>query len=430
MEELETRILQKETKIDEKEENLEKRYQDVCQKELDLDITKKNLEETQQTLKDQLSNIAKLSEEEAKELLLTQTETKYEKDILGVIEKKKGEIKLKEKELSQEILIKSMQQYAAEVTAEFTQTTFHLENDDVKGKLIGKEGRNIIAFERATGVSLIIDDTPDTVFISSYDLFRRFIAKKSLEELIEDKRIQPARIEEIVEKNQREAEKVIFDLGEQTLNEMGISGIPSEITSLIGKLRFRTSYGQNILVHSKEVAYIGEAIAKEIGADPHLVLKGGLLHDIGKSLDHDIEGTHTEIGAKLARKHRLGDAVTHIIEGHHDSFGDISLEAKIIQIADAISAVRPGARRMNAEEYIKRIQEIEELAASFPGVKKAFALSAGREVRVFVDADTISDIQAENLAREIANSIEEKLNYPGEIKVNLIREKRIIEYAR
>jgi len=402
----------------------------VTDKEEKLVQDKKALEEKSQELDGKLSVVAKMTEEEAKNLLLRQTEDKYERDILGLIEKKKNEVRLKEKELSKEILIKAMQQYAAEVTAEFTQTTFHLENDDIKGKLIGKEGRNIIAFERATGVSLIIDDTPDTVFISSYDLFRRFVAKKALEELIDDKRIQPARIEEIVEKNQRDAEKVIFELGEQTLNEMGISGVPPEVTSLVGKLRFRTSYGQNILVHSKEVAYIAEAIAKEIGADTTTVLKGGLLHDIGKALDHDVEGTHTEIGGKVARKYNLGENIVKIIEGHHDGFNDITLEAKIVQVADAISAVRPGARRMNADEYIKRIQEIEDLALSFDGVKKAYALSAGREVRIFVDADVVNDVKAENLARDIANAIEEKLNYPGEIKVNLIREKRVIEYAR
>lgn len=303
--------------------------------------------------------------EEAKELLLKRTEEMYEKDIMAVIEKKKVELRLKEKELSREILIKSIQQYSGDVTAEMTQTLIHLENDDIKGKLIGKEGRNIIAFERATGVSLIIDDSPDTVFISSFDLFRRYIAKKSLEQLIEDKRIQPARIEEIVEQNQQDADKVIYDLGEKALNEMGITGIPDEIVPLIGKLRFRTSYGQNILIHSKEVAYIAEAIAKQIGADSGLALKGGLLHDLGKALDHDIEGTHPEIGGKIARKYGLSENLVNIIEAHHDAVPQTCIETKIIQIADAISAVRPGARRMNAEEYIKRIQEMENVAMSF-----------------------------------------------------------------
>lgn len=371
-----------------------------------------------------------MSEESAKTLLLEHMEEHCEKDLEGVIEKKRTELKAREKELAKEILMKAIQQYSGDVTSETTQTIIHLESDDVKGKLIGKEGRNIIAFERATGVSLVIDDTPDTVFISSFDLFRRYIAKKSLEQLVEDKRIQPARIEEIVEQNQKEAEKLIYDLGEKTINEMGITGVPEEIIPLVGKFRFRTSYGQNILTHSKEVAYIAEAIAKLVGADPQLALKGGLLHDLGKSLDHDIEGTHPEIGGKIARKYGLHENIVNIIEGHHDDVPQICIETKIVQIADAISAIRPGARRMNAEEYIKRIQEMENIAMSFPGVSKAYALSAGREVRIFVDADTVSDFQSQKLAQEIAGSIEANLSYPGEVKINLIREKRVIEYAR
>ncbi|NDK19394.1 ribonuclease Y [Candidatus Gracilibacteria bacterium] len=429
-EEIEAKIVQKEERIEQKLEEIDKKQISLREKEDELEKTRSSMEETKKELQGKLSEISQLSVEEAKEMLLKRTEEIYEKDILAVIEKKKTELRVREKELSREILIKSIQQYSGDVTAEMTQTLIHLENDDIKGKLIGKEGRNIIAFERATGVSLIIDDSPDTVFISSFDLFRRYIAKKSLEQLIEDKRIQPARIEEIVEQNQQDADKVIYDLGEKALNEMGITGIPDEIIPLIGKLRFRTSYGQNILIHSKEVAYIAEAIAKQIGADSQLALKGGLLHDIGKALDHDIEGTHPEIGGKIARKYGLSENLINIIEGHHDAVPQICIETKIIQIADAISAVRPGARRMNAEEYIKRIQEMENVAMSFSGVSKAYALSAGREVRVFVDAATVSDYEAEQLAQQIAGSIEANLSYPGEVKVNLIREKRVIEYAR
>ena len=430
LEELEEKIVQKEDRLEKKLEELEARGISLAQEQERIQQKNSELDKLKTELSGKIQEIAKLSQDDAREMLLKQTEDLYEKDLLAIVEKKKNEIKLKEKEISKEIIIKSIQQYANEVTAETTQTTIHLENDDVKGKLIGKEGRNIIAFERATGVSLIIDDTPDTVFISSFDLFRRYIAKKSLEALIEDKRIQPARIEEIVEQNQRDAEKLLFEIGEQTVNEMGIAGLPEELISLIGKLRFRTSYGQNILSHSKEVAYIAEAIAKQIGADPALALKGGLLHDIGKAVDHDIEGTHPEIGARIARKYGMSENLINIIEGHHDGVAQICIETKIIQIADAISAVRPGARRMSAELYIKRIQEMENLAMSFPGVSKAYALSAGREVRVFVDADTVNDLSAEKLAREIAENIETNLSYPGEVKVNLIREKRIIEFAR
>lgn len=411
-------------------EEIEKKLEAVRTREDNLQKERAHQDQILQELQTELSQVAKLSPDEAKQLLLKRTEDRYEQDILKVIEKKRKELQIREVELSKEILIKSMQQYAGDVTGETTQTLIHLDSDDIKGKLIGKEGRNIIAFERATGVSLVIDDTPDTVFISSFDLFRRYIAKKSLEALIVDKRIQPARIEEIVEENLKEAEKLIYDLGQKTLTEMGIIGIPDEIIPLIGKFRFRTSYGQNILMHSKEVAYIAESIARLIGADPVLALKGGLLHDLGKSLDHDIEGTHPEIGGKIARKYGLDERLINIIEGHHDGVPQICIETKIVQIADAISAVRPGARRMNADDYVKRIQEMENIAMSFSGVSKAYALSAGREVRVFVDADTISDLEAEKLAQEIAGSIEANLSYPGEVKINLIRERRIVEYAR
>ena len=428
--EQENRLSEKEQKIDKKYEELEEKQNGLRQKETTIDETRASLEKKQLEMSTKLETIAKLSTEEAKNLLLTTTEERYEKDILTLIEKKKKELKNREADMAREILIKSVQQYAGEVTGETTQTMVQLESDDLKWKIIGKEGRNIIAFEKATGVSLIIDDAPDTVFLSSFDLFRRYIAKKSLEDLILDKRIQPARIEEIVEKNQQDADKLIYDLGRKTIDEMGIIGIPEEIIPLIGKFRFRTSYGQNILMHSKEVAYIAEAIAKLIGADPVLALKWGLLHDLGKAMDHDIEGTHPEIGGRIARKYGLDDKTVNIIEGHHDDVPQICIETKIVQIADAISAVRPGARRMNVEDYVKRIQEMENIAMSFPGVNKAYALSAGREVRVFVDADTISDLDAEKRAREIAVQIEANCNYPGEVKINLIREKRVIEYAK
>ncbi len=428
--EQENRLIEKEQKIDKKYEELDLKRGELQKKEELLEEKTTNLDKKYAEVETRLENIAKLSAEEAKSLLLQYTEERYEKDILTLIEKKKKELHTREKELSREILIKAIQQYAWEVTGETTQTMVQLESDDLKGKLIGKEGRNIIAFEKATGVSLIIDDAPDTVFLSSFDLFRRYIAKKSLEDLIADKRIQPARIEELVEKNQQDADKLIYDLGRKTIDEMGVIGIPDEIVPLIGKFRFRTSYGQNLLMHSKEVAYIAEWIAKLIGADAALTLKWGLLHDLGKAMDHDIEGTHPEIGGRIARKYGLDEKTINIIESHHDDVPQICIESKIVQIADAISAVRPGARRMNVEDYIKRIQEMENIAMSFPGVSKAYALSAGREVRVFVDANTISDLDAEKRAQEIAAQIEANCNYPGEVKINLIREKRVIEYAK
>ncbi|EKD66460.1 MAG: hypothetical protein ACD_49C00040G0006 [uncultured bacterium (gcode 4)] len=437
LDKMEEKFLEREEKIEKRLEEIEKKLEEIENKKNDLvskeeEIEKRKLEinKIKEELNWKLAQIASLTQEEAKELILKQTEDIYEKDILAIIEKKKWELKLKEKELSREILIKSIQQYSWEIISETTQTTIHLENDDIKWKLIWKEGRNIIAFERTTGVSLIIDDTPDTVFISSFDLFRRYVAKKSLEQLIEDKRIQPARIEEIVEQNQKDGEKLIYDLWEKTINEMWIAWIPEEIVWLIWKLRFRTSYGQNILTHSKEVAYIAQAIAQELWADAALCLKWWLLHDIGKALDHDIEWTHPEIWGKIARKYNLWEKIINIIEWHHDWVTHTCIETKIIQIADAISAVRPGARRASVEQYIKRMHEMENLVLTFAGVTKAYALSAWREVRIFVDSDWVTDLEAEKLARDIALSIENNLNYPWEVKVNLIREKRITEYAR
>ncbi|EKE28140.1 MAG: hypothetical protein ACD_3C00088G0001 [uncultured bacterium (gcode 4)] len=430
IEKMEEKILEKEDKLEKKLEEIEQKNQELLKKSESIDKQKEEVAQVREELRTKLSDIAQLTKEEARDLIMKQTEEIYEKDVIDIIEKKKKEIKLKEKEVAREILIKAVQQYSWEVISETTQTTLHLENDDIKWKLIWKEWRNIIAFERETWVSLIIDDTPDTVFISSFDLFRRYIAKKSLEQLIEDKRIQPARIEEIVNLNKADAEKLIFEFGEKTVNEMWISGLPTELLSLIWKLRFRTSFWQNILTHSKEVAYIAEALAKELWADPALALKWWLLHDIWKALDHDIEWTHPEIGGKIARKYALNEKLINIIEWHHDWVAHTCIETQIIQIADAISAIRPGARRASVEQYIKRIQEMENLAASFPWVTKAYALSAGREVRMFVDCQAITDLQAEKMAREVALSIENNLSYPGEVKVTLIREKRITEYAR
>ncbi len=426
----EERLIEKEKRIDQKSEEIDGKKEILSGKEKELEGKLEDADKKSRQLEGKLEEMAKLSQEDAKDMLMKYTEERYEKDILWLLEKKKKELKSREADVAREIIIKSIQQYAWEVCGETTQTLVTLESDDLKGKLIGKEGRNIIAFEKATGVSLIIDDAPDTVFLSSFDLFRRYIAKKSLEDLIEDKRIQPARIEEIVEKNQQEADKLITDLGRKTVEEMGIIGIPDEIMPLIGKFRFRTSYGQNILMHSKEVAYIAEAIAKLIGADPVLALKWGLLHDLGKAMDHDIEGTHPEIGGRIARKYGLDEKIVNIIEWHHDDVPQICIETKIVQIADAISAVRPGARRMNVEDYIKRIQEMENIAMGFSGVNKAYALSAGREIRVFVDADTMTDINASKVAQDIAAQIEANCNYPWEIKVIVFREKRIVEYAK
>jgi ribonucrease Y len=428
--EIESRLEQKETKLDQKLDELVKKTEELNTAKEALAQEEEALSKKKADIAKKLSEVAKLSAEDARTKLFEQIEEQYEADFIKHIEKKKAELRIREEDVCREILVNSMQQYAGAVTAETTQTTIELESDDLKGRIIGKEGRNITTFEKETGVSIIIDDTPNTIFISSFDLFRRYVAKKSLEDLLSDKRIQPARIEEIVQNNQKDAEKLLLKLGQQVLSEMNITGFPDEVVSLIGKLRFRTSYGQNILKHSQEVAYIAESIAKQVGADPQIALQWGILHDIGKALDHDIEGTHPEIGGKILRKYGFDDRLINLTEAHHGAVPITCVETGIIMIADAISAVRPGARRANVEEYIKRMKDMESLVLGFSGVEKAYALSAGREVRVFVDAKKISDLEAEKLAREIAVGIQDNLQYPGEVKVMVSRENRYVEYAR
>jgi ribonuclease Y len=429
-EKIEERILEREEKLEEKLDLLDKKREDLSDKEQNLKIKLEELKDKELELEWKLSELSKLSEEEARKLFLKQIEEKYSDDWLEIIKKYKNKIEDKKKEISRDIILKSIQQYASDVTNEVTTTLIKIPSDDIKGKLIWKEGRNITTFEKETWVALIIDDTPDTVFISAFDLYKRYIAKKSLEKLIEDWRIQPARIEEIVAQTSEDTEVLLRELWNKILEELEIEDMPDEIIPVIWKLRFRTSYWQNILKHSKETAVIAESIAYDLWVDPKLVKKWALLHDIGKALDQEIEWTHPEIGWKLARKYGLKPEVIDMIENHHGEQFSISIEAAIVQIADAISSVRPWARREAIEQYLKRVQEMEALVSSFPWVNKAYAISAGREVRVFVDAETISDLDAQNTAKAIAENIQEELSYPGEVKVNLIREMRVIEYAK
>jgi ribonucrease Y len=429
-EKIEERIIEREEKIEKKLELIEDKQDKILQKEDELREDKEKLEEKRKELEWKLSEMSKLTLEEARALFLKEVKDRFESDWVDIIKKYKKKIETEKKEIAKDIILKSIQQYSWDVTSEVTTTLIPIPSDDIKWKLIWKEGRNITTFERAAWVALIIDDTPDTVFISAFDLFRRYIAKKSLEKLIEDGRIQPARIEEIVEKTGKEADILLRELGNKVVYELGIRNLPDEIIPIIGKLRFRTSYGQNILKHSKETAIIAESIAKELWADPKLVKIGWLLHDIGKALDQDIEWTHPEIGWILSRKYKLNEKVIDMIENHHGEQFSISLEAAIVQVADAISSVRPWARREVIEDYLKRVQEMEALVQSFSWVDKAYALSAGREIRVFVNAKTVSDMEAAELAKSIADKIQEKLSYPGEVKVNLIREMRVIEIAK
>jgi ribonuclease Y len=430
-EKIEERIIEREEKLEEKLDLLDKKREDLITQEDNLKIEIDNLKQKEIELDGKLSEIAKLTQEEAKELFLKQIEEQYGDEALDIIKKYKKKLEDRKKDEAREIILKSIQQYAWDVTSEVTTTVIEIPSDDIKGKLIGKEGRNITTFEKETGVALIIDDTPDTVFISAFDLFKRYIAKKSLEKLIEDGRIQPARIEEVVAKTTAEADILLRELWEKIIDELWVEWlIPDELIPIVWKLRFRTSYGQNILKHSKETAIIAESIASDLWLDAKLVKVWWLLHDIWKALDQEIEWTHPEIGWKLARKYGLREEIIDMIENHHWEQFSISIEAAIVQIADAISSVRPWARREAIEQYVKRVQEMEALVASFSWVNKAYAISAGREVRVFVDADTISDLQAQNMAKDIAENIQEKLSYPWEVKVNLIREMRVIEYAK
>jgi ribonucrease Y len=429
-EKIEERILDREEKIEAKLEQIEEKYDRLAQRESELKEEKEKNYEIRHELEGKLEEIAKLSEKEARKIFLDQISDKYSNDGVEIIKKHKKKTEDSKKEAAREIILKSIQQYAGDVTSEVTTTVIEIPSDDIKGKLIGKEWRNITTFEKTAGVSLIIDDTPNSVFISAFDLFRRYVAKKSLEKLIEDGRIQPARIEEVVKKTEEDAHILLTELWNKIVDELWITSIPDEMIPIVWKLRFRTSYGQNILKHSKEVAIIAEQIAKDLWADPKICKIGGLLHDIWKALDQEYEGTHPEIWGKLARKYKMDDKIVDMIENHHGEQFSISLEAAIVQVADAISSVRPGARREVIEDYIKRVQEMEALVQSYSWVSKAYALSAWREIRVFVDAATVSDLDAQEMAKKIAENIQDKLSYPGEVKVNLIRESRVIEFAK
>ena len=438
-ERVEEKLLDNEKKLLEREAKLERKSDDIDKRKSALDTSenllisqKENILKKQKELDGKIEEISKLSEKEARSIFLSDIEKRYEKDGITAIEKYKKNIEANKKELARDIILRSIQQFAWDVTNEVTNTLIALPSDDIKGKLIWKEWRNITAFEKATWVALIIDDTPWTVFISAFDLFRRYVAKKSLEKLIEDGRIQPARIEEVVAVITKDADLLLKELWEKTLNDLWLIGkVPAEIVPIVGKLRFRTSYGQNILKHSIEVAIIAENLWKELWVRDLQSLKlSWLLHDIGKALDQDLEWGHPEIGGNLWRKYGLEEKVIDVIENHHGDALSISLNASIVQVADAISSVRPWARRENIELYIKRIQEMEALVQSFSWVNKAFAVSAGREVRVYVDAITVTDVAAEKMASKIASEIEKNLQYPGEVKINLIREMRVIQYAK
>lgn len=426
----ENRLSEREINLDNKLDQLEKKTERLARQEKELDDLKTEVREIRMKQQDKLEKIAGLTKEAAREKLMQMTERDIKQDLAGLIVKEQKEIKHEVDETAQAILLTAMERMSSEVTADRTITALKLPDDDMKGRIIGKEGRNIQALQRATGVDIMVDDTPGMVVLSSFDPIRRQVARYALERLMKDGRINPSSIEESVAKAEREIEKEVVRAGEDAAREVGVVGIPRELLHLLGELKFRTSYGQNVLLHSVEMAHIAGMIAEEIGANKRVVKTATLLHDIGKAVTHKIEGKHAEIGAELAKKYGMPDEVVHAMAAHHDDIEPTTPEAVIVKIVDSISAARPGARNISAENFAERMRDLENIATSFPGIDKAYAISAGREIRVVVEPKQIDDLSALKLARDIANKIEATMSYPGVIKVNVIRETRAVEYAK
>lgn len=426
----EKRLAQREELLDKKNDELDKKREDIDKAKQEIETVKNDLRDLRVKQQEALEKIAKLSKDEAKDKLLSMIEKDYKKDIVSYIQKIEAETREEADKKAREVVVQAIQRVATEQTAETTVTAISLPNDEIKGRIIGREGRNIQALERVTGCDIIVDDTPETIVISGFDPVRRHVAKMALERLIKDGRIHPARIEEAVEKAQSDIEKEMKEAGEKAVYEAGVAGLPPEMVKLLGRLKFRTSYAQNVLQHSVETAMIAGALAHELGADVVVAKKAGLIHDIGKAVDQEIEGTHTVISRDICKKFGISEDVIHAVEAHHEDVPFRSVEAVLIQVADAISAGRPGARRDTLENYIKRLTELENIANSFDGVEKSYAISAGREIRILVQPEKIDDLTAYKLAKDIAGKIEADLKYPGQIKVNVIRETRAIEFAK
>ena len=410
--------------------DLKRREDQIIQDVEKLKTAKLEIDELKQKAVSELERITGLSAAQAKNFLLKSLQEKYQQELASTVQKLDKERREEIERRSLEIMTTAIQRYARSHVGEITTTAFSLNDEDVKGKIIGREGRNIRALERATGVELIIDETPDSIVISSFDPVRREIAKSALQKLIKDGRIQPAKIEEKVEEARQELNKKIIELGEAAAYETGIYDLSKEIIQLLGRLHFRVSYGQNVLIHSIETAYLAAMIAAELGCNIEVAKKAALLHDIGKAIDHEVQGSHVELGRRILKKYGVGEEVIQAMEAHHEEYPFASPEAYIVAAADALSASRPGARRDTLENYLKRLEDLEKIALGFEGVKNAYAISAGRELRIFVTPEKIDDFRALQLARDIANKIESELKYPGEIKVNVIREVRAVEYAK
>lgn len=428
---IERRLVKREETLDNKLDQLDQRSERLRSSEDELDKLKDEVRGIRTSAQEKLEKIAKLSKNEAAEKLMKMTERDIKKDLEGLVAKLQHNATEDAEERAQMVITQAMERMASEVTTEKTVTAVRLTDDDMKGRIIGKEGRNIQAIQRATGVDILVDDTPGMVIMSSFDPIRRQVARVTLEMLMKDGRIHPGRIEEVVEKAQKQIDKDIDRAGEDAVREVGVVGlVPKEMVRLLGELKFRTSYGQNVLKHSTEMAHIAAVIAEEIGVDVKTVKVAALLHDVGKALTHKIEGKHHHISAEMARKYGMDDKIVHAIEAHHDDIEATTPEAIVIRVVDALSAARPGARNISAENFVERMRELENVANSFPGIDKSYAISAGREVRIIVQPEKIDDLTAIKLARDIANKIESTMQYPGTIKVNVIRETRATEYAK
>lgn len=426
----ERRVIQKEESLDKKIENLEKKDETLNRKIKDADDRLAEAESLKRSQLDMLEKISGYSKEQAKEYLLKNLEDDLVHEKAVKVLEYQQRTKDEADTIAREIIGTAIQRCAADHTAETTVSVVALPNDEMKGRIIGREGRNVRTLETITGVDLIIDDTPEAITVSSFDPVRREVARLTLEKLISDGRIHPARIEEMYEKARREVDATIKQTGERALIDAGVNGVHPELVKLLGKLRYRTSYGQNVLNHSLEVSYIAGLMAAELGADVKLAKRAGLLHDIGKALDHEMDGSHVELGVEAAKKYRESEGVIHAIQAHHGDVEAKTLVACLVQAADAVSASRPGARRENVQNYIKRLEKLESIASSFEGVERSFAIQAGREVRIMVKPEVVSDEKMVLIARDIVKKIEDELEYPGQIKVNIIRESRVSDYAK
>ena len=426
----ENRLADRERTLDNKLEELDRRAEKLRAHEDEVDNLKNEIRDIRSRQQEKLEKIAGLKKKDAADKLMQMTERDIKQDLVGLVSKLQHDAMDDAEERAQMILVTAMERMSSEVTAERTVTAVKLTDDEMKGRIIGKEGRNIQALQRETGVDILVDDTPGMIILSSFDPVRRQVARLSLEMLMKDGRIHPARIEEVVAKAKKQIEKEVRQAGEDAMHETGVVGIPKEMLLLLGELKFRTSFGQNVLKHSTEMAQIAGMIAEEIGADVRITKIATLLHDVGKAVSHKIEGKHHHIGAELARKYGMDERIVHAIEAHHDDIEATTPEAIIVRVCDAASAARPGARNVSAENFAERMRDLENVATSFEGIDKAYAISAGREVRVIVKPQTIDDLSAIKLARDIATKIESTMQYPGTIKVNVIRETRAIEFAK